>query len=507
MKIMKRLMAILIAVCMTGAVIPAGAITADTAVYYTCGGFLAVNRFTGAVENAVNLKGDLVIPESVEGVGVVSIGDRVFYGMEEITSVTVPASVKTIGDGAFGACTSLKTVKLSDGLQTMGKNVFRYCYSLSDITLPSTISAIGSYSFASCLSLTSISIPEGITSIGSYSFAECKNLTSVSMHKGIREIGDYAFSNCTSLKTISLPSGLMAINTAVFNGCTAFSKVVVPSTVKSIGQSAFGSCTSLKELILPEGVERIYDWAFNGCKNLSVLSMPDSINSIGLDSFYGCENITFYVNAGSYSQVFASANKIPFQLGTKDPDDPDNSTTETPFKDIASHWGKSSIEWAYAKGYFKGITDTEFRPNMFVNRAMVVSLLYRMEGQPASGKPSFTDVPKTAYYADAVAWGESTGVVSGMGDGKYSPTRNITREQLATMLYRYAQYKGYVTSQSGDITQYKDYGKVSNFSRAAMTWAVGAGIITGRPGALLDPKGNASRAEAATMLKRFEELN
>lgn len=508
MNVKNRFFSLLLAVSLFVSLLPLSAAAADNGIYYTCGGFLSVNRYTGTVEKAVNLTGDLVIPETVEGIRVISIADSVFYGNEGLTSVTVPSSVQTIGDGAFGACTSLKSVKLGEGVTSLGKNAFRYCYSLTDVSLPSTLTALESYSFASCLALKSITIPSEVTSVGSYAFSGCKSLEKVSLPAGITTIGDYAFSACTSLQSISLPQNIQEINTALFNGCTALSKVTVPASVKSVGKSAFGSCTALKEMVLPEGVEKIYDWAFNGCKNLTSLSMPDSIKSIGVDSFYGCENITFLVNAGSYSQVFASANDIPFKLGTAGPDDPDiPDDPETPFTDIKTHWAKSYIEWAYAKGYFKGITDTKFGPDVAVNRAMIVSVLYRIEGEPSAGKSSFSDVPEKAYYAAAVAWGETTGVVSGMGEGKFAPTRNITREQLATMLYRYAQYKKMDTSKKGDLTEYKDHTTVSSYANAAMTWAVGAGVVTGRTGATLDPKGNATRAEAAAMLQRFEKLS
>lgn len=209
--------------------------------------------------------------------------------------------------------------------------------------------------------------------------------------------------------------------------------------------------------------------------------------------------------------MFAAANKIPFVQGTLEGDTPSNpgssdgSYAETPFTDVKTHWAKSSIEWAYAMGYFKGATATTFAPEKNLDRAMMISVLYRAEGSPATGSASFTDVKSSDYFAKAAAWGESTGIISGTSATKFSPTLNITREQLATMLYRYAQYKGMDVSARGDLSRFKDASKVSDFAGTAMSWAVGAGIMDGMSSARLEPRGNA-RAQATVMLERFENL-
>lgn len=509
MKRQKRFLGIFLAACLLISAFPLRAAAADILPYATCGGYLGVNRYTGTLEHATNLKGDLVIPKTIEGITVTALKDDLFYGFEDLTSVTVPDTVSVIGDRAFGACTSLRSVDLGKGVTHLGKGAFRYCYSLRDVKLSPELENIESHTFASCIALESITLPEKVVSVGSYAFSECEKLSSVSMSDGVTTIGDYGFANCTSLEEISLPKSLDALNTALFNGCSALSKVTVPPSVKSVGKSAFGACVSLQELRLPEGVEKIYDWAFNGCEALSSISMPDSITSIGADSFYGCDNISFLVNPGSLSQVYASANHIPFKIGTLDPDDPpvDPPVVETPFLDIENHWGKEYIGWAYSKGYFKGITEARFGPNVAVNRGMIVSVLYRMAGEPAvQTSASFSDVAATAYYAQAVSWGQASKVIEGMGGGKFSPTRNVTREQLATMLYRFAGYRKLDTSKRGDLNGFKDSEKVSSYAGEALSWAIGSGVVTGRTGAVLDPQGNATRAEAAAMLQRFDAL-
>ncbi len=506
-----RFFSILLALMLLLSVMPMSAFAADTLIYQVGDrAFLGLNRLTGALENAVNITGELTIPASIQGVPVTSIADGTFYGCDEMTAVTVPSSVQAIGDRAFGACTSLRSVKLGEGLTSLGKDAFRYCYALTDISLPSTLLSIKSYTFSSCLALRSITIPSGVTSLGNYSFSECKNLTSITLPDNITDIGDYAFAGCAALSSIKLPASLRSLSTALFNGCSSLSNVELSGAVEFVGKSAFGGCSSLERLVLPEGVEKIYEGAFDGCKNLKAISVPDSVNGIAFDSFDDCENLTFYVNAGSYAQVFASANKIPFVLGEiEEPDKPDDDIGQyppTPFQDAQNHWAKSYIEWAYAKGYFAGTSSTTFSPDAPVNRGMLVSLLYRIEGSPAVGSSSFTDVPSKAYYANAVAWGESVKVVSGVEPGKFAPSQNITREQVAAMLYRYAQYKGYDTSAQGNLSQFKDVDRISNFAGTAMNWVVGSGIMSGKGNATLDPRGRATRAEAAVMLQKFESL-
>lgn len=504
-----RFFAAFLAVCLLSAALPGEALAADYVIYYVGErGYFTVNRFNGAIENSTeDISGNMVIPEMVEGVEVRSIADGAFFGRDGLVSVTVPSSVSKIGARAFSGCVSLQSVKLDEGVTELGANAFANCYVLTSVSLPATLRALPDYAFASCLDLKSITVPSGVSSVGNYAFHNCKNLTTVSLPAGVSTIGEYAFSKCTALKSIVLPTQLQAMSTALFSECTALSQVTLSGNVKTIGQNAFGKCTALEKLILPEGVQKVENWAFNGCENLKILSMPDSVTSIAPDSFYGCDQITFYVNPASYSQVFASANQIPIVQGTLDNDHPDPDTyPETPFADVKGHWAKSEIEWAYAKKYFNGATDTAFLPDQPLNRGMLVAVLYRMEGSPAVGSSGFSDVSDGAYYAKAVAWAKDTGVVNGVGDNKFAPARNIKRQELATMLHRYAQYKKLDTSARGDMTQFKDVNEIGSFAGTAMTWAVGAKVMNGVSGGKLDPAGQATRAQAVVMLKRFSEL-
>lgn len=186
--------------------------------------------------------------------------------------------------------------------------------------------------------------------------------------------------------------------------------------------------------------------------------------------------------------------------------------TETPsktkFNDVsANDWFASAVDYVTGKGMMNGTADNTFSPKANTTRGMVVTVLYRLENQPSTSAASFTDVASGAYYANAVAWANANGIVSGYGSGKFGPNDKVTREQLAAILYRYAQYKKYDVSVGEDtnILSYNDAQSISSYAIPAIQWACGAGVVTGKSGSKLDSKGNATRAEVAAMLMRFCE--
>lgn len=184
--------------------------------------------------------------------------------------------------------------------------------------------------------------------------------------------------------------------------------------------------------------------------------------------------------------------------------------TETPsktkFNDVSTNdWFASAVDYVTGKGMMNGTADNTFSPKANTTRGMVVTVLYRLENQPSTSAASFTDVASGAYYANAVAWANANGIVSGYGSGKFGPNDKVTREQLAAILYRYAQYKKYDVSGAKSLDGYTDAQSVSSYAVPALQWANAAGVVTGKSGSKLDPKGYATRAEVAAMLMRFCE--
>lgn len=178
------------------------------------------------------------------------------------------------------------------------------------------------------------------------------------------------------------------------------------------------------------------------------------------------------------------------------------------FTDVSTDdWFYDSIEYVYEKGIMTGINDTTFAPYEALARAQFAVILHRLNGEPQMEYTDrFHDVGADIWYTDAILWASGQGVVTGYSNGNFGPGDYINREQMAVMMYRYAQQKGYNTSTQTDISGYPDAAYVSDFAVEAMRWAVGTGIITGTDnGTRLNPQGNANRAECATIIMRFCE--
>ena len=186
----------------------------------------------------------------------------------------------------------------------------------------------------------------------------------------------------------------------------------------------------------------------------------------------------------------------------------DSKSHDLPFTDLAANaWYTDAVAYVYRHDLMAGYGENLFGPDDDLSRAQLCQIIYNMEGQPAtSGSSVFTDVADGAWYADAVTWAASQGIVGGYGNGLFGPEDNITREQLASILYRYAQSKGYDTSvgENTNILSYTDALEISEYAIPAMQWACGAGIMEGNAG-YLTPQGDATRAQVATMLMRFCE--
>ena len=176
-----------------------------------------------------------------------------------------------------------------------------------------------------------------------------------------------------------------------------------------------------------------------------------------------------------------------------------------PFTDVKEgDWFYEEVLYAYENGLMNGVGDNRFAPNSATTRGMLVTILYRLEGEPAvTGEAGFDDVGDT-WYTDAVIWAAANDIVNGIGDNQFGPENTLTREQLVTMLYRYAQNKGYDVTASADLSGYPDAGQIQSWAQDAMTWAVAEGIVEGMDGNL-NPAGHATRAQIATILMRFCE--
>ena len=270
----------------------------------------------------------VVIPDTIDGKSVTSIGRRAFEGCTNLKSITIPNSVTEMGRRAFSGCSSLTGIAIPDSVTEIGKYAFDGCKSLTSITIPDGVTSIGDGAFYNCSSLTEIKvasensnyvsvngvlynkdkttiicypvgkkgnnykIPDGVTKVGSSAFIGCSSLTSITIPNSVTEIGYSVFEGCTNLKSITIPNGVTSIGDSAFEGCTSLKSITIPNGVTSIGDSAFEDCTSLKSITIPNGVTSIGDSAFEGCTSLTSITLPDSVTSIGSGAFIGCSSLT-----------------------------------------------------------------------------------------------------------------------------------------------------------------------------------------------------------------------
>jgi len=185
-----------------------------------------------------------------------------------------------------------------------------------------------------------------------------------------------------------------------------------------------------------------------------------------------------------------------------------NPQTGVAFEDVQeTDWFVDAVYFAVNSGWFHGTSKTTFRPNGNTTRGMIATVLWRMEKEPTASVTSiFEDVARGAYYADGVNWALENGIVVGYGNGKFGPDDSITREQMASILSRYAQFKGYGVSKTASLDRFSDGVTTSDYAKTPMAWAVENGIISGKGNGILDPRGKATRAEVATILTRFHEM-
>ena len=204
-------------------------------------------------------KGDVIIPETLDGYPVVALGDKAFYYQWDIESVTVPSCVKTIGDGCFRDCINMKSAVIEDGVEKIGAYAF---YSFVVIWGEDDIEA-EYYS-----SLESLVLPDSVKYIGESAFLDTLLSGELKLPASLQYLGESAFSGCSSLTSMTIGNSVTSIGNSVFNGCTALTTIIIPNSVASIGSFAFGDCSSLTSVAIPNSVTYIGDYAFYHCTDL-----------------------------------------------------------------------------------------------------------------------------------------------------------------------------------------------------------------------------------------------
>ena len=253
----------------------------------------------------------------------------------------------------------------------------------------------------------------------------------------------------------------------------------------------------------------ISDGIFQG--PVSVAKQQDGttdVNGVDLSISGGTyeNNISDYLDENLVWNPVTGEVGTPSTPGGGTPSEPEEPTW--PFTDVTEgdDWFYDAVAYVYENGIMAGTDETTFDPYMELDRAMAAQLFYNLEGKPAvTGDSTFTDVTSGHWAVDAITWAAQNDIVAGIGGDLYDPDSNVTREQFAVMLYKYARFKGYDLTATGDLTQFPDAGSISSWAETALSWANGKGLINGHENGTIDPKGGTIRAQAASIMANFDQ--
>jgi ubiquitin len=261
--------------------------------------------------------GELVIPDTIEGKPVTSIGNYAFRNCRSLTSITIPDGVTSIGDYTFENCTSLTSITIPDSVTSIGNYAFRNCTSLTSITIGNGVTSIGVAAFYNCSSLTSITIPDGVTSIGNYAFRNCTSLTSITLPNSVTSIGAYAFRNCNSLTSITLPDSVTSIGADPFQSCTSLTSVTVGPLIQANNLSEILkglTVSQITSITISNGVTSIGNYAFYNCTSLTSITIGNGVTSIGGQAFENCSSLTT-IEVDKENVNYADVNGVLFNKG------------------------------------------------------------------------------------------------------------------------------------------------------------------------------------------------
>ena len=315
----KRLISLLVAVCMMITMLPLSAVTAfaaDTSTdpedsykgykyaYTVNNGNATITKFLGPVDSTNNGPYDIEIPSELNHHPVTAIGEDAFRGCSALKKVTIPQSVTSIGDSAFAGCHNLDSVTIKDAATSIGSRAFTECPLTTTLSLGKNITTIGDHAFYYCLNLKSVTIPQSVTSIGDYAFGECVSLKTLSfgensfgenIETNIKTIGNYAFNHCNDLESVTIPQSVTSIGREAFRFCNNMKSLAINGAIESMGTGAFAGCISLEKISLGENIKTIGYSAFASCTsiNLTNVTIPENVTTIRPGTFDYCTHLEY----------------------------------------------------------------------------------------------------------------------------------------------------------------------------------------------------------------------
>ncbi len=463
-----------------------------------------------------------------------------------LETLVIPDSVKYIGNEAICG-EALKNITMPKNLEYMGKRIFYgTAYDKDAKNRVDGIQYHGQYLIAGIrIGYATINNPDPSAPTENKQIHEWEAVGDIEIREGTTLMGVDAFE-MSDITSVKFPSTLKSISKLGFYWCKNLNNVVIPGTVKEIGDNAFSWCESLTNLTIEEGVEHIGEMAFFRCNSLNEVTIPKSVKQIDMHAFgwdyvndYDVrnENLVIKCYSGTAAEQYAKDNGFKCVLldtgetiekgePTAAADDRyvceekgDNCAVKR-FKDLKSadgdpnHYG---IEFCLDNGIMAGTGADTFSPDDSITRAQFAAMFYRFAGSPETSENSkFSDLTQD-WYKKPIAWAAANGILNGTGDTTFSPDDVITREQIATIFYRYAQSKGLDVSldDSGIVSAlegYNDYSDISDYAKLPVAWCFKESVmfihsVNGYEYAIY-PKVAPSRADTATMFLKFSyELN
>lgn len=494
--------------------------------------------------------------------GVTALGESSFSSCLSLKKVNVPEGVTIIPMSCFRHCDSLEEIELPAGLTFIDRQAFELS-GLRRLEIPAGVTDFRTHAASDCPNLEEVIFHNGLERLEDQVFLNDTKLKSVYLPQSLKEISWRAFNNTSSDLQITYEGSeenwnkmkelhkiqpdnidLIVNQNVICLNKSPESEPGNPEQPEEPGQPGTpGQPGEPEQPVRPDGTYAIgFDTAGGvlaaGVKNPtyiawgSSLEMPkaaksgytlkhwqnkaDSSQTYGLNGAYKFSADTNLIAVWEYIGGSSGGGGSRRPTSSKPAEETTKPTTETKepaaakrFSDVASGaWYAEYVSYATEKGLMNGYDDGNFGPNDHTTRAQIVTILYRLEGEPATrSASSFSDVSAGGqYYSGAVAWAAANNIVNGYEDGRFGPNDKLTREQIAAVLYRYAVFKGAAGAEAADadLSQFADFGQVSGWAQDAVRWAVGAGLLNGDNGSL-KPQGNATRAEIAAMLMRYCE--
>ncbi len=438
-----------------------------------------------------------------------------------VDNCIIPDGVETIREGACAASNMLRLV-LPDSVKWIEAGAFEFCEYLTSISFGSGLTEIGDYAFSGCYALERLTLPEGLQYIGNDAFWCCYWMEDLTIPSSVKQIGNAAFGYCSGLTTVEIPASVEIIGDAPFFGCNDLTGIHVAEDNPYYCSDDAGAlydkdmtqlinCPSAATFFaIPDGVEKICDGALSGY-NLRAIEIPTSVTYFAFNSdelkeiYYPGTQAQWDANEyAAEIRQWLSEWGTQFYFETSHSECPGSMYIDMP---AYSNWAHEGIDFCTGKGLMNGVGNGMFAPDGTVTRAQLVTILYRMAGEPAVvTNGTFVDVPMGQWYSNAIEWAAANNIVKGVGNGKFNPNASITREQIATILYRYEGSP----AVTGTLTAFPDHANASTYAVNALVWATEKGLINGIISGnvtSLEPQNQATRAQIASIIMRYIKLS